>query len=78
MRSRELTAVLTFFTATDAIAMERYCQAHGVPGRLIPTPTSITADCGMCWRTSVDRERQALSAAETAGIPIAGSYQLLL
>ena len=33
--------------------MERICKANGIPGRLIPVPRSITADCGMAWRTEV-------------------------
>ena len=49
MRKKEERFVVTFATTTGAMAMERACQAAGLPGRLIPVPRSITAGCGMCW-----------------------------
>ena len=48
MRPRELRAILTFPTTTDAMAMERYCTSQGIAGRLIPVPSAISAGCGMC------------------------------
>lgn len=49
MRERTEKCVVTFRTTTGAMAMERFCKARGLPGRLIPVPRSITAGCGMCW-----------------------------
>ena len=43
------TLVVTFPTTTAALAWERRCQALGIPGRIIPVPVTITADCGLAW-----------------------------
>lgn len=41
--------LITFYTTTDAMAMERLCRELGMPGRLIPVPGTISADCGLGW-----------------------------
>ena len=41
--------VITFFTTTAAMAMEKACKACGADGRIIPVPGSISADCGLAW-----------------------------
>jgi hypothetical protein len=46
--------VLTFHTTTEAMAMEKQCNIHEIPGRLIPVPREITAGCGLAWRMGVD------------------------
>ncbi|MBQ7568552.1 DUF3343 domain-containing protein [bacterium] len=52
--TKRLWLVITFPSTTAAMAMESYCQKHDLPGRLIPVPTSITAECGMCWRAPIE------------------------
>lgn len=49
MRRKELHLIVTFHTTTEAMAMEKYCKAMNIPGRLIPVPVQITAGCGMAW-----------------------------
>ena len=39
--------VITFYTTTAAMAMERLCKDCGADGRIIPVPGSISADCGL-------------------------------
>ena len=46
MREKKLWLVITFHTTAAAIAMEKLCRAKGLPGRLIPVPRELTADCG--------------------------------
>ena len=41
--------VITFYTTTAAMAMERICKEQRADGRIIPVPSSITADCGLAW-----------------------------
>ena len=41
--------VITFYTTTDAMAMERLCKETGADGRLIPVPRAISAGCGLAW-----------------------------
>ena len=78
MREKQLRLVVTFPTTTAAMAMEKYCHAHDVPGRLIPVPREITAGCGMSWSASPDTRPQVEQAAEEAGIDVQGCYELLI
>lgn len=47
MRQRKETWILTFAGTTQAMQMEQYARAHGLPGRMIPVPREITAGCGL-------------------------------
>ena len=78
MRERQERFVVTFATATGAMAMERACRAAGLPGRLIPVPRSITAGCGMCWSAppSAREELEALVVREK--LDVDGLYAVLL
>ena len=62
MREKKLRLIITFPTTTAAMAFEKYCLANGLPGRLIPVPTSITAGCGMAWMAD-PADRQVLEEA---------------
>ena len=42
--------LLTFYTTAGVMAMERACREADLPGRIVPVPRSITADCGMAGR----------------------------
>ena len=67
MREKKLWLVITFHTTAAAIAMEKLCRAKGLPGRLIPVPRELTADCGMSWRAEV-QDRAALAALTEAEV----------
>lgn len=56
MRQTEEKLIVTFPTAAAAMAMERQAKALGTPGRLIPTPTVVTADCGLAWMAPVEAQ----------------------
>lgn len=68
MRQKKAALVVTFSATTDAMAMERYCQERGLPGRLIPIPREIHAGCGLAWKTLPEEKEQFTSALEAAGI----------
>ena len=78
MRPRELRAILTFPTTTDAMAMERYCASQGIAGRLIPVPSAISAGCGMCWSAPVNAAALIAEAAQAAGVRTEGLYELVI
>ena len=54
MRPKTLKLVITFHTTAAAMAMEKFCKEENVPGRLIPVPRELTADCGMAWCAPVE------------------------
>ena len=78
MRHKELRAIVSFPATTDAMAMEAWCENHGVPGRLIPLPTAISAGCGMCWSAPIANKEEVEQAAKDAGLRYSGVHELML
>lgn len=54
-------AVATFNSTADAMAVQA-AAAGGVPGRVIPVPSEISAGCGLAWSVPA-AEREALETA---------------
>ena len=69
MRDKRPALVVTFDTTTAAMAAERFCLDHGLPGRIIPVPREITAGCGLAWKAPPEAEEQIKTALDGAGIP---------
>lgn len=74
MIQKKLRLLVTFDTTAGAMAMEKRCKEQGVPGRLIPVPRSITANCGMAWRAELD-QRTALEQV-VADLDVSGFYEI--
>ena len=68
MRQKKPTLIITFATTTQAMAMEKFCHAQGLPGRLIPVPREITAGCGLSWKAQPEEQELLLTALSRAGI----------
>lgn len=78
MREKKLWLVIAFHTTAAAIGMEKLCRAQELPGRLIPVPREITADCGMAWRAAVE-DRPVLEAlTRENALEVEGFYELVL
>ena len=56
MRIKEEKLIVTFPSTAAAMAMERRAKELGTPGRIIPTPTLITATCGLAWMAPKEAE----------------------
>jgi len=72
MREKTLRVIVTFHTTAEAMATERLCRRTGLPGRLIPAPRDLTADCGLAWSAPPKAEAAIETALRDAGIEIAG------
>ena len=70
--------VITFYTTTAAMAMERLCKEQGADGRLIPVPGSFTADCGLAWCAKNESEDELLALMVQHGITPQGIYHCLV
>lgn len=68
MRQKKPALVVTFAATADAMAMERYCLEHQLPGRLIPIPREIHAGCGLAWKTLPGEKEAFTEALSDAGI----------
>ncbi len=63
-RAPQRRLVASFASTFDALEAERLCRAASVPGRIIPLPAQIRADCGLAWvLPAEDAARQAFLAA---------------
>ena len=78
MREKKLWLVITFHTTAAAIAMEKLCRAQDLPGRLIPVPRELTADCGMAWRAGVEDRAALETRVEREKLEAAGFHELMI
>ena len=78
MREKSLKLLVTFHTTAGAMSMEKLCKRQEIPGRLIPVPRSITADCGMAWCTVPEQRpiMEALIARE--GLDAENLHELMI
>ena len=68
MRARKEFLVITFSETADAIAAEKILKEKKVSGRMIPVPRSLSAGCGLSWRTEPEEKETAGRVLEEAGI----------
>lgn len=68
MLRKQRSWILTFDETVDAMAWEKYCETHGLPGRLIPVPREITAGCGLSWKAPPEAEDTLRAALAESGI----------
>ena len=78
MREKTQKLIVTFHTTAAAMAMELRCMAQGIPGRVLPVPREISADCGMCWCSPVQERERIAAELRASGIEIEGVYEMLL
>ena len=70
--------VITFYTTTAAMAMEKICKESGADGRIIPVPGSISADCGLAWWAKIESEDALLDLMGQHRITPQGIYHCLV
>jgi hypothetical protein len=70
--------VITFYTTTAAMAMEKLCKESGADGRLIPVPGSISADCGLAGCEKNESEDALLALMVEHKITPQGIYHCLV
>lgn len=78
MIKRQEKLVITFYTTTAAMAMERICKAQNADGRIIPVPGSISADCGLAWYAKNESEDELLDLMVQHNITPQGIYHCLV
>ena len=75
---RELKAIITFSTTTYALEAERLCKKEGLPGRLIPVPSVISAGCGMAWCVAPEYTAEIKMLFERENVPFEGITELTI
>ncbi len=78
MREKAVRFVVTFHTTADAMAMEKLCKKRGIAGKLISAPRTISADCGIAWRSEPEAAEAIRAAVAETGLEVQGMYELEL
>lgn len=76
MREKQICLVVTFHTTAEAMALEGICRDRGIPGKLISAPRSLSADCGIAWRSPVDARADVERAITEAALEIDGLHEI--
>lgn len=78
MICRQKRLVITFFTTTDAMAMEQLCRAEQAGGRIIPVPGHISAGCGLAWCAAPESEPELRALMTAHGLHAQGIYRCMV
>lgn len=78
IREKKRYMVFTFSTTTEAIAMEKKCKEKEIPGRLIPVPREISADCGLAWRIRIEEYQERQMQIEELKLQFQDRKELML
>lgn len=70
--------LLTFYSTSGAIAVEKFCRKNEIPGRLLPVPREISASCGLCWAVPAEEKQKLKSVEKEFSEDIEGRWQLWL
>ena len=78
MRDAKSYLIVTFHTTAAAMAMEKYCLRDGIPGKLIPTPRALSADCGISWSAPIDARAPVEALLSRCALEVDALHELLL
>lgn len=67
--------LITFHTTTQAIHFESCCD---IEGRLIPLPSSVSAGCGLAWRSDVKDKLALLDFIKENKIAYAQMIEIMM
>ena len=78
MRRKTPKIVVSFATTSDAMAVEAKARETGLPGRMIPVPSAVSAGCGLAWCTEADDRALLEEALVAYGLAFAGLHEVEL
>ena len=68
IRQKKPALVIAFDSTSQALAAEDLFTRSSLPGRMIPSPSQITAGCGLAWKAEPGQQQLLCCALEKAGI----------
>ena len=77
-RTKSLKVVFAFARTAQAVYMEQCARKDNAPGRMIPLPREISAECGMAWCAPIEEKAALEQMAKKYGAEVEGVYELLL
>ena len=68
--------LLTFYNTSGAIAVEKFCKEHALPGRLLPVPRERSASCGLSWAVPAEKQEELSEVEQEFADEIEGKWIL--
>ncbi len=78
MREKKEYIIIAFKTTTSAMAMEKTCIKQGIPGRIIPLPSMISAGCGLSWRMLLSDYETFKDSLSGLSIPFESVHRIVM
>ena len=78
MKEKQKCVVITFYTTAEAMATKKLCQEQHIPGKLFSAPRSLSADCGIAWRSDIVCRETLENALNDAQIEFAGLHEMMM
>ena len=66
MRRKRPFAVIAFASTEQALAAEAMFTQRGLPGRMIPIPSQVSAGCGLAWKAETSTVSKQLVALRSS------------
>lgn len=57
---KEQKLYITFYTFSEAMAIESICQEKNIEGKLVPIPRVLSSGCGVAWECPPNLEEEIL------------------
>ena len=73
--NRSSQIVVAFDSTHEALTSEQMCKDQDIPGRLIPTPVEIKADCGLAW-VMLPAEKESFEIKIAGSLKVSRIYEL--
>jgi len=74
MREKKPALVIAFETTSQALAAEVLFTSSGLPGRMIPLPSNLSAGCGLAWKSEPEQRETLCAALDTARLDRGGCF----
>ena len=74
MREKKPALVIAFETTSQALAAEALFTSSGLPGRMIPLPSNLSAGCGLAWKAEPEQRETLCTALDTARLDRGGCF----
>ena len=76
MREKKPALVIAFETTSQALAAEALFTSSGLPGRMIPLPSCISAGCGLAWKVEPEQQEMLCATLDMAKLDHGGCFIL--
>ena len=78
MLAKEKRLLITFRNSVEVMRMQETAQSLGLPGRIIPVPSSVAAGCGLCYMAVPEARERLVEMMRARGIAWEREVEVML